>query len=171
MADHEKPTFATVKTTYELVDIDKTRIAVVWEHDKPQASGMPPAYTVTVRATSGSLSGKIYSLLTFGFQAHGWTNEITALPANAEILKEDPPGSQNFVSTGTLRLQPTGTKAVPGGRDVPIESAIWFVRFNAGGTFTFKVGHVDRPLVGYTTWEGGAIGTGHDNEPPKNPPD
>jgi hypothetical protein len=171
---HEHPRFRSVDTTYVMDD----GAVVSWRaHRNPEpADGEDPViHTVTIDLKAVNTDGKprTYSLLTFGVQAVGHDMIVRSMQAadgKVTILKPtNPIESVVLGKTPNLLIPKTGLKA--GGTTAKIE-AIWFISLE-GTSCTLEVIPSGRKLSGYTVWalQPKNFAEGHDNSPPKNPPD
>jgi hypothetical protein len=179
---HRTLKFTSVETTYVISDLNQSApgtidLTVKWEVFSPKqtaANGFPGPYRVTIsELNNDDLTGRIYSLLTLGFQACDWESYIF-LPNGVEMLDEkeqtvtDPHGTP--VKQGEVpradRVWDATNK-----RYVPNEDLIRFLKFNQKGPHVLFAKDVNRSMCGFTFWSDGSAGDGHDNTPPKNPPD
>ncbi len=179
---HRTLKFTTVETIYRVSDLNQLApgtidIEVKWQVLSPKQAhdtNNDRPYLVTITPLNGGdLSGRIYSLLTLGFQACDWENYIY-LPAGVELLDENEQtivDRQNRPVTEWEISRADRVWDTANRRYLPNEDLIWFLKFNGRGPYTLALKDVNRPLCGITYWSDGTAGDGHDDTPPKNPPD
>ncbi len=192
---HDHLLFSKVETTIEMVDEGllgasrvPAKVVAKWEVSSPGTGGTDQApsrnvYTVTINfyqpgTLTPLVADKIYSLLSLGFQSIEGETEITRFTptgnGKAEFYKAG--------STASTALTPNTTIAIPiprtgkqwnagWGRDSLISNNVCLIRLSGASQFVFTVREVNLPRPGVTRWVGGAVSDGHDNTPPKNPPD
>lgn len=173
MPAHTHLLFRKTTTTFELTD----GATITWVATPASgANQSAAAYEVTIKREKAE--PRTYSLLTLGVQSV--TNEariLGPLPAGVEILGPD--GSKAAAATDApagLRVLPTGLKPEIAGKPRIInDGKVYFISFKtAEVVLKVQILSKNQPFEKVTEWkrdEASTFGTGHDNTPPKNPPD
>jgi hypothetical protein len=189
---HQTPVYNSVVTTIELLNkpgtADEDVITVTWVA-KPTCFSpdlnkqIPNAYVVTITRTKSSAAA--FSLLTLGLQSVTRKNEIRNITLRQntamEFAKTQADVTNNNYVKPTLGLDgsttwpidATGTKAHPDNASKKIvkEDGISFVKLT-GTRFTLEIVSYAGERIMKHDWNLiCADADGHDNEPPKNPPD
>jgi len=170
---HEHLTFDRVQTIYDLTESDgKTTIRVAWEVTPGTGNtiGKRCEYVVTLTGLNPGKS-KDYSLLTLGLQRVEWSTVL----ARITPTKGGAPAGTVQIVDGTGNVKPT--TLTPAGRTtgvphpMPIPNGVLFARISGADTVTFEVRESNQPRCGLTLWTIDPPSGGHDNNPPKDPPD
>jgi hypothetical protein len=167
---HHHLTFDSIQTVYDLTDDEGDKINVVWKI-RPKTghtTQRPAEYEVTVSGLRKK--GKVYSLLTLGIQAVDYTTnlrvmKITPSAGKVQFLKYLDGSAHNGPIT------PTGREIIS--TDYPVADGDWviFAKISGADQVVFEALIVDHPRCGLAIWSAGAGAAGHENDPPKNPPD
>jgi hypothetical protein len=160
--------FVSSSRTLTVVDeFNNVTFEVYWEVTPPAVSNLPATYTVTVRKPSaGTLTNRIYSLWSLGIQSADFKVTVTA-PATATLLDSQLATANKGGVVEATGKYFDGKKAK---RFMPYTDKIEFVRFDSEGPHRFTVVEDGRLNCGFTTWQGGSVGEGHDNTPPTSEP-
>lgn len=191
-ATHDHVLFSGVETTITMLDDGLTsanpkpaKVVARWEMAKPGTGGSDQAplqntYKVTISlyepgTTTALVTDKIYSLLSLGIQPIANETEIFDFQSSGTAALIENPGNKTpltVASKTVYRIPRTGTRwNANWGRDVLISENVWLVKLSGAAEFTFWVRELKSIKPGVTRWDNGTTSPGHDNTPPKNPPD
>jgi hypothetical protein len=170
---HDRLCIKSIETTYVFTDdtdsSDIFDVTVIWSVVTGTGSLQDPTarYKVAVRGLNGRK--RKYSLLTLGIQSVDWETEITGWTL------ENGAGQIGICDLGgnarPLRLDKIGKRFdASARRDMPIGTNIWFAKFDGVTGAEFDVVEGNQPKCGLAIWSGFPL-VGHDNDPPRNPPE
>jgi len=106
-----------------------------------------------------------------GLQRVDWKTKITASKSSKAARRRSRGGRRGRQCDASADRKAGTYWSFSEGRYMPLEDYIWFLQFTTWKAATISVEEVDQRQCGYSTWRKQAGGDGHDNSPPKNPPD
>lgn len=175
---HNHLEYLDISSTYTMADVDdSTWIQVTWKVLRP-AGGVGARHNYLVTILSDAPINKTYSLLTLGFQSWEHPKKIVAFNAHTGTVGIIPKKGDTATALTATAQQPLQVHIPKNGDEISM-----FVLANSS-RFEFEVeleaGHPVRPntiwrdkskTVAEKTKTKKALVDGHDNNPPKNPPD
>lgn len=164
-----------VTTTYVLEDRDGgPTLTVTWKAKEPAQNTELIDYEVTISASR--VIDSTYSLLTLGFQAVDSEVEIKMvrlMDAGGIVMFVPKHGESPRALNLPEPIYRVSRKWDNGTRKEKVDGdTVSFLKLAGSKTFTFDVTQLNKRWLGGTTWSNGKTsGDGHENSPPKNPPD